>query len=206
MSFAPDRHARRSREPPLSSSVHPPCFCITRSKASQVPPAMASALRNPFRLGVQCRVEPRKCIAQALSKHHLPVVVTLRRGFAVGDLGAVADLPAGALQPGQRRLFDNGLGEGSHRAGRSRRASCSAHCPVGPPTARAIRRSACLRGSLPRRSKRHRTQWRRQLPRHIPRASQPRVWPHPPARSQESPHHAWAGAARRTTSRTAARP
>ncbi len=66
------------------------------------------------RLGRQRRVEPRERIAQALREHHLPVVVALGRGFAGGDLGAVADLPAGAFEPGERGLLDDGFGEGGH--------------------------------------------------------------------------------------------
>jgi hypothetical protein len=69
------------------------------------------------RLGRQRRVQPRERIAQAPGQHHLPVVVALGRGFAGGDLGAVADLPASRFQPRQRGLLDDGFGEGAHRPG-----------------------------------------------------------------------------------------
>jgi hypothetical protein len=51
------------------------------------------------RLGGQRRVEPRERVAQALGQDYLPVVVALGRGLAGGDLAAVADLPAGGLEP-----------------------------------------------------------------------------------------------------------
>ncbi len=48
------------------------------------------------RLAGKCRVEPCQRFAKALGEDDLTLVVTLGRGFAGRDLGAVSDPPADA--------------------------------------------------------------------------------------------------------------
>ena len=68
------------------------------------------------RFGGQCWVEPGQRIAQPLRQHDLAVVAPLSRGHVRGDVGAVGHAPAGALQPGQGGLFDDGFREGVRHA------------------------------------------------------------------------------------------
>ena len=50
-------------------------------------------------------------LAQPLRQHDLAVVVALGGRLARRDLGAVADGPAGAFEPGEGGLLDDGFGE-----------------------------------------------------------------------------------------------
>ena len=66
------------------------------------------------RVSGQGGVELGQGVPQPPLQDHLAVVGPLGVGRVGSDVGAVGDLPAEALQPGQRGLFDVGLGDGGH--------------------------------------------------------------------------------------------
>jgi hypothetical protein len=56
----------------------------------------------------ECNSVMRLFTRPGLAQEDLSVVVALGRGVAGGYLGAVANLPAGGIVPGQGGLFDDG--------------------------------------------------------------------------------------------------
>ena len=71
-------------------------------------------------VGGQVGVEPLEGGAQAAGEHHRVVAVALGAGFSRSDVRAVENLVAEALEPGEGRLLDDGLGEGAHLTAASR--------------------------------------------------------------------------------------
>jgi len=66
------------------------------------------------RIGRQHRVDASEGVAKATFQDGLRVIVALGGRLARGELRAVAHLPAGTLQPGERSLLDGGFVEAAH--------------------------------------------------------------------------------------------